>query len=138
MSLQSCLYTVAIAVNVTVITQPDNTTVCEGGTAVFTCVVDIILNVNINTEDISWWRIRTDHDSVILITETVTRYIISNDINEHRVTSVLTITNLRLADMGPYWPGLTDDNQLCSMAFLSVVLQNGMCVYHICITYVSM
>ena len=138
MSLQSCLCTVAIAVNVTVITQPDNITVCEGGTAVFTCVMDI-LNANISTEDIRWWRMRINHNSLTKITETVTRYTISNDINEHRVTSVLMITNVRLADMGPYWPGLIDDNQLCSMAFLNVVLQNGMCVHIIrmYITYVS-
>ena len=133
MLLQSCLCTVAIAVNVTVITQPNNTTVCEGRTAVFTCVMDI-LNVNISTVNIRWWRIIIDHNSSPLpITEAVKRYTISNNINEHRVTSALMITDVRLVDMGPYWPGLTDDNQLCSMAFLSVVLQNGICM---CVSYV--
>ena len=139
MSLQSCLCTVAIAVNVTVITQPDNITVCEGGTAVFTCVMDI-LNVSINTEDINWWRIRIDHKGLTEITETVTRYTISNDINGHELTSALMITNVRLGDMGPYWPGLIDDNQLCSMAFLSTVNGTYVCVsyvYYVC-TYLHM
>ena len=131
MSLQSCLCTVAIAVNVTVITQPDNTTVCEGGTVVFTCVMDI-LNVNISTVDIRWWRMRIRSLSPLLITEVVKRYNISNYTNEHRVTSVLTITDVIPLDTGPYWPGLTDDKQICNMAFLSI-LQNGMCVLYICV-----
>ena len=132
MSLQSCLCTIAVAVNVTVITQPDNTTVCERGTAVFTCVMDIS-NINISAEDIRWWRMRIDSfPSTQPIQGAVNRYTISNDINEHRVTSVLMITNVRLVDMGPYWPGLTDDKQLCNMAFLSI-LQNGMCVLCICV-----
>ena len=55
-------------------------------------------------------------------------------INEHRVTSVLMITDVKFWDIGPYWPGLQliDDKQLCSMAFLSIILQNGtyVCMYH--------
>ena len=110
------------------ITQPDNTTTCVGGTAVFTCVMDI-LNVNISTVDIRWWRMRISlPQSPLPVAEAVKRYTISNSINEHRVTSVVTITDVRLLDMGPYWPGLTDDKQLCNMAFLSI-LENGMCVY---------
>ena len=132
---------IAIAINVTVITQPDNTTTCEGGTAVFTCVVDI-LNVNINTVDIRWWRIRLDQTSSqpLPVTETVTKYTISNSINEHRVTSVLMITDVGSEHMGPYWPGLIDKKQLCSMAFLSITLQNGtyMCMYHNYVYYVRM
>ena len=122
-----------IAVNVTVITQPDNTTACEGGTAVFTCVMNIS-NINISIKDIEWWRIRLDQDSSkpLQISEAVKRYNISDSINEHRVTNTLMITNVSLLDMGPYWPGLNNDEPLCSMAFLSIISQNGMCVLCIC------
>ena len=96
----------------------------------FTCVMDI-RKVNISTEDIRWWRIRLylNSSKPLQLSRAVKKYNISNDINEHRVTSVLMITNVRLADMGPYWLGLNNDKPLCSMAFLSIVLQNGMCIY---------
>ena len=102
------------------ITQPDNTTVCEGGTAVFTCVMDI-LNVNISIEDIRWWRKRDDNNMTRMLSSTVTRYNITNIISEHRLASVLMIINVRLADLGPYWLGLTaKENRLCNNAFLSI------------------
>ena len=57
------------------IDQPDNVTVCEGGTALFTCVMNIT-NVNISEGDIKWWRARIDHGlSINLeIKETAERY----------------------------------------------------------------
>ena len=133
-----------ITVTVTVITQPDNATTCEGGTAVFTCVMDI-QNVNISIEDIRWWRKREDNNMTIMLSPNLKRYNITNIFNEHILTSVLTITNVRLADLGPYWLGLTvEENRLCNNAFLSI-LPNGMyidsitylcilmCIYVCCI-----
>ena len=119
-----------IAVNIIVITQPDNTTVCEGGTAVFTCVMDI-LNTGISIKDIRWWRIRTDQNAAAaMLTQHFDRYNITNSINGHKLTGVLVITNVKLLDMGPYWLGLIDEKQLiCSMAFLSIISQKGTCVY---------
>ena len=121
---------ISLCITVTVITQPDNTTVCGGGTAVFTCVIDI-LNVNISIEDIRWWRKREDNNATIQLRlpSIIKRYNITNIISEHRLTSVLMITDVRLADLGLYWLGLTiNKNKLCNNAFLSV-LPNGMYIY---------
>ena len=129
------MYTYILCITVIVITQPYNTTVCEGGTAVFTCVMDI-RNFGINTVDIRWWRIRKDlynYDSLpLLITQNIRRFIVTSVISEYRIKSVLTITDIMLAHIGPYWPGLSDAKELCDMGFLSIVLGSYV---HICIIH---
>ena len=126
LSLYMCI---SLCISVTVITQPDNTTTCEGGIVVFTCVIDI-RNVNISTEDIRWWRIREDINKVAMLPPSFKRYNITNNISELRLTSVLMITDVRLVDLGSYWLGLTIFNErLCNKAFLSI----GM--YTICTLY---
>ena len=75
---------------VTVITQPDNITICdrhEGGTAVFTCAMYMdILNVNKSLADVKWWRIRTDltNDSVNVTINTyaLARLSVNNSISQ--------------------------------------------------------
>ena len=121
-------------ITVTVITQPDNTTTCKGGAAVFTCIMDI-RNVSISIEDIRWWRKREDNNMTITLSPNLKRYNITNIINEHKLTSFLVITDVRLVDFGPYWLGLTvKEERLCNNAFLSiVVVPNGM---YLCILYV--
>ena len=118
------------------ITQPDNATTCLGGTVVFTCVMDI-RNVNISIEDIRWWRKREDNNMTIMLSPNLKRYNITNIISEHKLTSVLMITNVRLVDSGPSWLGLTvQEKRLCNNAFLSI-LPNGMYIHtYLCILYV--
>ena len=120
--INCCLYTHFI---VHVIIQPDNATTCEQGSVVFTCVMDI-QNVNISKENVKWWRTRiNDHEKYLVIAPAVKRYSITNSINEQILTSVLMIGDVRKEDVGPYWPGLTGEDTLCNMAFLSIV-PNGM------------
>ena len=118
-------------VTVAVITQPDNTTACARGTAVFTCVVEF-QNVNISTEDIKWWRIRIDvvSNAPLFIRENI-RFIVTSNISGGVLTSVLMITDLRTAFIGPYWLGMVDGTQLSNVAYLSIV-PNGMCMCCVC------
>ena len=115
---------------VAVTDQPDNVTVCLGGTAVFTCVMDIS-NVTINKGDVKWWRIRTDQSSGILpLSESTARYKVTNTINNQRLNSTLIIANVISTLSGPYWPGRTENSHLCEMAFLSINgMKNLMCMY---------
>ena len=110
---------------VTVIDQPDNVTVCLGGTVVFTCVMDIT-NVSISEEDVKWWRIRTDHAQSSIKVRTqlpknTRRYKVTNTINNKRLNSTLMITNVISTLNGSYWPGLMENSELCDMAFLSII-----------------
>ena len=107
------------------ITQPDNATTCLEGTVVFTCVI-YIQNVSISMENIRWWRKREDNSETAMVSSNFRRYNITNNDSELQLTSVLTITNVRVVDLGPYWLGLTAKEQrLCNNAFLSIV-PNGM------------
>ena len=125
------------------ITQPDNTTVCEGGTAVFTCEMDI-LNVNVSLVDVKWWRIRTDQPSINIPVNThgLVRFSVNNSISQDTLTSALMITNVRSTDIGSYWFVLMINNELMmasNMAFLNIV-PNGMyvCMLHACMHYVHL
>ena len=109
------------------IAHPDNSTVCNGGTAIFTCIIDI-LNVSINTRDIKWQRIREDHNTTVMISHGVRRFNVVNNISEGTLTSVVMITNVRSTDMGPYWLELkiTNESMTSDTGFLNV--PNGMYV----------
>ena len=109
------------------ITQPENITVCEGGIAVFTCVVDFRNISMVDIENINWWRTRLDHNSptdVIISPHTLGIDIMKN-ISGNRLTSVLMITGVKLSHVGPYWLGFTEDENLSNKAFL-IVTSNGM------------
>ena len=109
---------------VTVITQPASTTACVGGTAVFTCVMDIP-NVNISILDITWWRIRnSDAHWIRIISKAVRRLNVNNSINQGTLTSAFMITDVRSIDVGPYLFILMIPNKFAmgsNMAFLNIV-----------------
>ena len=103
----------------------------------FTCVIDTS-NVNVSTEDISWWRKRRDHNNNLLsdpsmITQHGNKRVrIFNRNTVGNLTSVLLITEVRTSDAGPYWLSLMDTENstiTSTMAFLSIA-PNGM---HNCI-----
>ena len=83
----------------TVISEPDDVTVCEGRQAVFTCV----LNTTINSSDVQWYRFIKDTST----TEMVDQY--GTDIHNvthhsgNTLTSQLTITSARNSHTGYYW-----------------------------------
>ena len=108
------------------ITQPNNVTGYVGGTAMFTCKMES-KNVNVSMEDIMWWRRRIDDDSYIprpIRTQGNNVFSIISNISGGILTSVLMITDLRTAFIGPYWVGMTGGERhfpLSDMAFLSIV-----------------
>ena len=108
-------------ITVTVITQPHNTTGCVRGTAMFTCVMNV--TVNISTDNIKWWRIRIDNGSPPeeIKTQGNNVFSITNSISGRMLTSVLMITGLRSAHVGPYWLKVADGTQMSDMAFLSII-----------------
>ena len=120
------------------ITQPENTTVCEGGIAVFTCVVDFRNISMVDIENINWWRTRLDYNSPtnVVIPRHARGIDIMNSISGNRLTSVLMITSVKLVHMGPYLLRFSQDENLSIKAFL-IVTSNGMyMLVHNCIRYI--
>ena len=119
------------------ITQPHNTTGCVGGTAMFTCVVHV--TVDLSTNNIKWWRKRIDNNSPSdeIRTQGNNVWNITNSISGEMLTSVLMITGLTSVHIGPYWLEVADGTQLImsDMAFFSIILSGT----YVCISaYVDM
>ena len=102
------------------ITQPHNVTGCEGGTAMFTCVMRFH-NVNISKEDIKWWRRTFTEGRKTIWTQGNKIFRITRNIIEGTLTTILMINDLRSHFMGPYWLEMADGTQLSDMAFLSII-----------------
>ena len=107
------------------ISQPDDVTICEGGGAVFTCV----LNSNIRSDDVQWYRFIKDTST----TETIdpnggninflTRTIGST------TSSSLTITNAIKFDTGYFWLG-TPSLNVCNASLTVMTVLTSMYYVH--------
>jgi len=70
-------------------TQPSDVTLCTGGVAVFTCVVDRN-GTSITSDDVKWEQIRVGGDTSIL--RTISLIIITTTLSGDILTSTLKIT----------------------------------------------
>ena len=111
------------------ITQPINTTKCLGEIAEFICVLDI-QNVSMDMRRNyvpKWYRTRIDNSRAMNVSipqHGHRRFSITRTIKNNRLTSVLSITNVTLFHMGPYW--LKKNNEdISNMAFLIINTSNG-------------
>ena len=134
------MYVSILLIIVTVITQPHNVTGCAGGTVMFFCKIRF-QNVVISKEDIKWWRRRFDvrnMDPQVIRTQGNNILSITSNIAGGTLTTVLMISRLSLARVGPYWLGMTNGTQLSDVAFLSIT-PSGMYAYCACVhtVYVS-
>ena len=81
-------------------------------------------NVNISKEDIKWWRRRYDAVNMypqIIRTQGNSILSITSNITGGTLTTVLMISRLSSAFIGPYWVGMGNGTQLSDVAFLSIV-----------------
>ena len=80
-----------------VISEPDDVTVCEGTPAVFTCELDIT-DSSLDSDDIQWYRfINETHTTEMINQQDIT------SITNNRLTSSLTVANVRKSHTGYYW-----------------------------------
>ena len=105
-----------IYISATVISGPDDITVCEGRSATFTCVLQ---DSRISSDDVQWYR--------YIIGTNITEWIDQKDRNIHFttyatntniMTSNLTISNAIKSYTGNYWVG-TPNYTVCR-AYLTV------------------
>ena len=111
----------------TVISEPDDVTICEGGSTSFTCVLDS----SISSGDVQWYR---------LIEDTGTTERVNQGRNIHFTTSTtnnalfitLTITNATKSYTGYYWVRLLSDD-VCNVS-LTVTTLTSMYIILLCRT----
>ena len=97
---------VSISTTVTVISQPDDVTICEEEGAVFTCV----LNSNIRSDDVQWYRFIKDTSTTVMVDLNGGNINFLTHTNESTTSSSLTITNAIESYTGYFWVGTPSFN----------------------------
>ena len=75
-------------ISTTVISEPDDVTICEGEGAVFTCV----LNSNITSDDVQWYRFIKNTSTTVMVDPNGENINFLTHTNESTTSSSLTIT----------------------------------------------
>ena len=106
----------------TVISEPDDVTICEGDRAVFTCV----LNSNIRSDDVQWYRFIKDTSTTEMVDPGGDNINFITDTNGNTTSSSLTITNTLISFTGFFWV-VTPSFDVCN-ASLTVLAGNYICI----------
>ena len=101
-------------ISTTVISQPDDVTACEGGQAVFTCVLNSTVGDNVQ-----WYRFIKDTGTIEMVVPNAGNFKMANHNNSRNLTTSLTITNTRKSHTGYYWVR-TSSSVVCNVS-LTVV-----------------
>ena len=114
-------YTISliICISTTVISQPDDVTICEGRRAVFTCV----LNGSISSDDVQWYRFIKDTSTTEMVDPNGENIKFLTRTNGS-TNSSLTITNAIRSYTGYFWVGTSSLN-VCNA---SLTVGTSMCV----------
>ena len=88
-----------VNISTTVISQPDDVTICEGEGAVFTCV----LNSNISSDDVQWYRFIKDTSTAVMVEEDKGNFDYLVHTNGNTTSSSLIITNAAKSYTGYFW-----------------------------------
>jgi len=112
-------YFIVIFYTATITRQPGDVTVPFGGTAVFTCLVE--LDENVNPDDVQW-----NHMGNAITPLSTNPYMVINDISNGvtQLNSTLMITNVKREHVGPYQfvLDLNDGDVMSRRATLTVLI----------------
>ena len=118
----------------TVISQPDDVTICEGEGVVFTCV----LNNNIRSDDVQWYRFIKDTSITVMVDPNGGNIYFYTHTNGNTTSSSLTITNAIKSYTGYFWVG-TPSLNVCNASFTIIGTRRSIHYsYSIMSTYVRM
>ena len=84
-------------ISTTVISEPDDVTVCNGTTTTFTCVLDS----SISNDDVQWYRLLKDTSTTEMVDPDDDHITIYTH-TENTINSSLTITNASTSYTGYY------------------------------------
>ena len=100
---------VKLFISATVISEPDDVTVCEGREVVFTCV----LNSNIGSDDVQWYRFIKDTGATEMVDPVGDNINFITDTIGNTTSSSLTITNVIKSYTGYFW-AVTPSLEVCN------------------------
>ena len=98
----------------TVISEPDDVTVCEGKEVVFTCVLDTTNN-NINSDDVQWYKLVKDTGITEMVDQQDSNIHFTTSTINNTLTSQLTITSASKSHTGYYLVGTPSFN-VCNVS----------------------
>ena len=113
---------------ITVISEPDDVTVCEGKSTTFTCVLDS----SISSDDVQWYRLIEDTGTTEMVDLQGNNFDLTTSTINNTINSSLNITNATKSYTGYYWVRLQTDD-VCSA---SLTVTTSMWVklnVHLCI-----
>ena len=113
------LVIVSLCISTTVISQPDDVTICEGEGAVFTCV----LNSNIGSVDVQWYRFIKDTSTTEMVDPNGKNITFLTHTNGN-TSSSLNITNAIKSYTGYFWVR-TPSLNVCNV---SLTVTTSMCL----------
>ena len=102
-------------ISAAVISEPDDDTVCEGGSTTFTCV----LNGSMDSDDVQWYRLLKDASTTERVNSQGRNMIIVPIPSENNFTTILAINNATKSYTGYYWVRFSF-NDVCNVS-LTVV-----------------
>ena len=97
-------------IDLLVISEPDDVTVCEGRSTAFTCVLDS----SISSNDVQWYRLIMDNSITEGVNQSSNIHFTTSTIN-NALTSSLTITNATKSYSGYFWVGTPSVN-VCNVS----------------------
>ena len=98
----------------TVISEPDDVTICKGKSTTFTCVLDIT-DTNMSSDDVQWYRLIMDTITTIMVDPQGSNIHFTTSTTNNALTSSLTITNAVKSYTGYYWVRLPSDD-VCNVS----------------------
>ena len=107
-------------ISTTVISEPDDVTICEGEGAVFTCV----LNSNIRSDDVQWYRFIKDTSTTVMVDPNEENIDLVTHTNGSTINSSLIVNNAIKSYTGYFWVG-TPSLNVCNA---SLTVLTSMCM----------
>ena len=108
-------------ISTTVISEPDDVTICKGEGAVFTCV----LNSNIRSDDVQWYRFIKDTSTTVMVDPNGENINFLTHTNRSTTSSSLTVTIATKSYTGYFWVG-TPSLNVCNASL--TVMETSMYV----------
>ena len=99
----TCSY-IHIYISATVISGPDDVTVCEGRSTTFTCVLDRNYR-NISSDDVLWYRVIMGMSTAEPVGQQGSNIHFTTSTTNNTLTTTLTITNAIKSYTGDYFVG---------------------------------
>ena len=99
---------------VTVTRQPDDVTICKGGSTTFTCVLD----GSISSDDVQWYRLIMDNSTTVMVDQQDSNIQFNTSTTNNTLNSSLTITNAVKSYTGYYWVRLPSDYDICNVSLI--------------------